>query len=198
MLKLDLGCGTRKTKSQDEFPFLGVDKLGFDQVDLICDLAEPTWVFKTLEYVPEFGESLPLGNWRFQDNSVDEVFCSHFLEHLSGQERVLFFNELYRVLKPGARALMITPDWSHACAYGDPTHKWPPVSSWYALYLNKAWRDINAPHVTFTCDFDWTHAVAWEEWLNSRNNETKTFALQHYINSTRDLHITLTKRGETK
>ncbi len=105
-----------------------------------------------------------------------------------------FFNELYRVMKPGGKALIITPDWSHACAYGDPTHKWPPLSSWYALYLNKGWRDVNAPHAPYTCDFDWSHGASWDDWLTVRNDEFKAFAMQRYINSVRDLHINLVRR----
>lgn len=167
--RLDIGCGARKQEG-----FIGVDSIAFEGVDVVHDLR--------------------VTPWPWEDGSVDEAFSSHFLEHLTGSERIGFFNELYRVMAPGAKITIITPDWSNACAYGDPTHQWPPISSWYALYLNKAWRDVNAPHVGYTCDFDWTHGVAWEEWLNVRNEEMKQFALQRYINSARDLHITLVKR----
>lgn len=169
-MKLDIGCGTRKVEG-----FVGVDAIEFEGVDVVHDMR--------------------VTPWPWEDDSVDEVLCSHFLEHLTGQERITFFNELYRVLKIGAKALMVTPDWSHASAYGDPTHQWPPISSWYALYLHKAWRSGNAPHVGYTCDFDWVHAVTWDEWLGTRNDEMKQFAMQRYINSSRDLHITLTKRA---
>jgi len=175
MLKLDLGCGKNVIKSQDEFPFVGVDCISFEGVSVVHDLRNTPWPWN--------------------DGEVDEVFSSHFVEHLTGTERIAFFNELYRVLKVGGKALIITPDWSNACAYGDPTHQWPPMSSWYALYLNKAWRDVNAPHVGYTCDFDWMHGVSWEEWLMTRSDESKPFALQHYINTVRDIHVTLSKRG---
>lgn len=171
MLKLNIGCGRSKIEG-----FLGVDVIKFDEVDIVHDMR--------------------VTPWPWEDNSVEEVHCSHFLEHLTGGERVTFFNELYRVLAPGGRALMITPDWSHACAYGDPTHQWPPLSSWYALYLQKQWRDANAPHVGYTCDFEWVHAVSWDEWLNTRNDEMKQFAMQRYINSVRDIHINLMKKND--
>lgn len=167
-MKLDLGCGKRKQEG-----FIGVDAIAFEGVDVVHDLRQ---------------------SWPWEDGTVEQVFSSHFVEHLTGDERIHFFNELWRVMKPGATAQIITPDWSHACAYGDPTHQWPPLSSWYALYLNKAWRDINAPHVGYTCDFDWTTGGSWDEWLNVRNGETKMFAMQRYINSQRDLYVTLTKR----
>jgi predicted SAM-dependent methyltransferase len=168
-LKLNIGCGKSKIEG-----FSGVDRIAFEGVDVVLDVRQTPWPW--------------------DDDSVEEVFSSHFLEHLAGEERIGFFNELYRVMKVGAKALIITPDWSHACAYGDPTHAWPPISSWYAHYLNKAWRDGNAPHVPYTCDFDWMHGAGWDEWLAVRNDEMKAFAMQRYTNSVRDLHITLFKR----
>jgi predicted SAM-dependent methyltransferase len=129
------------------------------------------------------------------DNSVDEVSSSHFVEHLTGSERIHFFNELYRVMKPKSTALIVTPDWSHDCAYGDPTHAWPPMSRWYPLYLLKSWRDTEAPHVPYTCDFDYVIGGTTDQWLETRNHEYKMFASQFYINSLRDLCVTLTKRG---
>lgn len=175
-LKLDLGCGKNKTQSVDEYPFIGVDVLPFEGVDTVCDLKD---------------------TWPWADNSVDEVYSRHFVEHLTGVERIHFFNELYRVLKPGGRALIITPDWTHASAYGDPTHQWPPMSSWYPLYLNTEWRDVNAPHVGYTCNFNWVAGTSWDAWLNVKNNEFKQFAMAHYTNATTELHVTLEKPNVT-
>jgi SAM-dependent methyltransferase len=148
-----------------------VDSQKFPGVDVVMDLEQDLWPWK--------------------DNSVEEVYSSHFLEHLPGASRIKFFNELYRILKPGGTAQIITPDWSHACAYGDPTHQWPPMSGWYPLYLQKAWRDANAPHVPYTCDFEWSTAMSWDPWLNTRAE--KEFPMQRYINSTRDLIVNLSK-----
>ena len=193
-MKLDLGCGKNRAVTPEGVePFKGVDVIEFESVDYICDLSKPIWNF-TGDRPEEGILHKSKKAWTLREDSVDEVFCSHFVEHLTGEERINFFNELYRVLKPNAKALIITPEWSHACAYGDPTHQWPPMSSWYALYLNKGWRDINAPHVHYTCDFDWVHGASWDEWLTVKNDEMKQFAMQHYTNSIRDLHITLTKR----
>lgn len=181
LLRLDLGCGKNKTPE-----FHGVDSMKFDGVDTVLDLsASIKDVMGRTRYL----------DWPWANGSVDEVHSSHFVEHLTGPERIHFWNELYRVMKVGAQARVITPYWSHACAYGDPTHQWPPMSEWYALYLNKAWREANAPHVPYTCDFDWTQSGSWDPWLESRNQETKTFAMTRYINSYRDLIIILTKRA---
>jgi SAM-dependent methyltransferase len=44
------------------------------------------------------------------DNIADEVYCSHFLEHIpSGQPRINVFNEALRVLKPGGLFKIVVP-----------------------------------------------------------------------------------------
>jgi len=170
-LKLDLGCGKNKQEG-----FLGVDSISFEGVDVVTDLRKA---------------------WPWAENTVQEVHCSHFFEHLTQTERAHFWNELYRVLKVGAQARIISPHWSHSCAYGDPTHQWPPVSEWAVYYANKAWRDANAPHTNslLSCDFDFVVGASWDPWLEPRNQETKMFAMQHYVNSCRDVIFTVTKRG---
>ena len=84
-MRLDLGCGKNPREG-----FVGVDVRDFGQ-EIVCDLR---------------------GTWKWEDASVDEVNCSHFVEHLTGAERVNFFNELYRVMKPKATAFIVTPNWS--------------------------------------------------------------------------------------
>lgn len=169
MVKLDIGCGKNK-----QHGFIGVDSIAFEGVDVVHDVR--------------------VSPWPWADEEVEQVHCSHFIEHLTGEERVAFFNELARVMKNGAQAQIISPHWSHDCAYGDPTHKWPPISGWTFMYLNKGWREVNAPHVAYTCDFDWTVGGIWDEWLNIRNQDMKVFAMQRYVNSMRDIMVTLTKR----
>lgn len=168
-LKLDIGCGKTKTEG-----VIGIDSIDFGQ-DIVHDVRD----------------GLPM----YEDNSVDHIHTSHFVEHLTGNERVAFYNEVYRVLKPGGTFYVITPNWSHACAYGDPTHQWPPMSSWYPLYLNKAWRDGNAPHTDFKCDFDWAISGSWDGSINEKNQEYKTFAMNAFTNSWRDLMVMFTKRA---
>ena len=167
-LRLDIGCG--KTTPEG---WVGVDAIDFGQA-----------------HVHDVRSGLP---W-LADASVDEVRSSHFVEHLTGAERIAFFNELWRVMKVGATALIITPNWSHACAYGDPTHQWPPMSQWYPLYLHRDWRATNAPHAGFTCHFDHVVAGSWDVGLEVRNLEYRQFAMNNYLNGWRDLIVTFTKR----
>lgn len=168
-LKLDFGCGLNKLAG-----FHGVDAIDFKGVDTVLDLRQTPWPW--------------------EDESVEEAHSSHFIEHLDGSERVVFFNELFRVLQWGAIFRMICPYWAHDRAFGDPTHKWPPIGGWFALYLNKAWRDGNAPHCGYTCDFDCiTTAISWDSWLNTRHDEVKSFAMQRYVNSLADITFNLQK-----
>jgi Methyltransferase domain len=170
MLKLDLGCGFKKCDPA----YIGVDTLQLPGVDVIHDLR--------------------VTPWPFESDSVDGVFCSHFVEHLTGEERIPFFNELYRVMKPGAQAEIITPDWSHASAYGDPTHKWPPMSRWYLVYLDKEWRDVQVAHVGYTCDFTSAYAYTPDPSIRQQPPEVIRHAVTHSINAASELRALLTKR----
>lgn len=176
-LRLDLGCGKNKREERDAAgnvtkKFLGVDNIDFGQ-DLVFDLR---------------------GAWPWEDESVAEAWSSHFVEHLAGLgPREHFFNELYRVMEFGATATIIAPHWSNDCAYGDPTHAWPPMSSWSHLYWNKGWRDMNAPHCAYTCDFDCVVGFSEDSSIQPRNQEYKMFAINHYRNGARDVWYNLVK-----
>ena len=169
-LRLDLGSGPHKKEG-----FKGVDILPFDgKVDIVFDLRKKKWPWKS--------------------GSVSEIHCSHFLEHLTGEERITFFNELYRVMKKDAKGLIITPHWASGRAYGDLTHQWPPVVEMFWYYLDKTWRAGNAPHVFLNCDFmcTWGYSVApaWQV----KNQETQMFGLNHYREVAQDMITTITKR----
>ncbi len=168
-MKLDIGCGKNKQPG-----FTGVDQFGFEGVDVIWDMT--------------------VYPWPWADGEVEYIHCSHFVEHLGREQWVPFFDEAYRVLKVGGQMHVITPHWSNACAYGDPTHK-SFLSEWVPFYMNKAWRDQNAPHSGYTCDFDYGVGASFEPWVASRAQEAREFVTRHYVNACRDLVFTLTKRA---
>lgn len=181
VLKLDLGCGKNKAAG-----FLGVDSIQFEGVDVVHDLAD---------------RSQP---WPWADSSVDEVNCSHFIEHLTNfnekWERVWFFNELYRVLKPGAKCTLIFPHWCSNRYYGDPTHK-EPFSEMGFFYLSKEWRldQGNAPHTDisknqngYSCDLQCGWAYSFGPALQNRTDEYRMYALQNYKEAAMDIIATLT------
>lgn len=170
-LKLDLGCGKNKRDG-----FTGVDSRQFDgKVDIVHDLTK---------------------KWPWKDNSVEEAHSSHFVEHLTGPERIHFVNELFRVLKPGAKATIITPHWASARAYGDLTHQWPPVSEFWFYYLDKNWRAANAPHNdTYTCDFACTWGHSLHQGIVSRNQEYQVHALTYWKEAAQDMIATFVKKA---
>lgn len=168
-LKLDLGAGKNKKPG-----FVGVDCREFEGVDVVADLRLP---------------------WPWPDESVEEVHCSHFVEHLKAEERIHFVNELYRVMQKGAKAQIIVPHWASNRAYGDLTHQWPPVSEMWFFYLSKEWRESNAPHNDFyKCDFDATWGYSINPSIAPRNQEYQMFALQNYKEAAQDIIATLAKK----
>jgi SAM-dependent methyltransferase len=171
LLKLDLGCGKNKQQG-----FHGVDIIKFDGVDTILDLGSSPWPW--------------------DDGSVGEVYCSHFLEHLDAPQRIHFFNELYRVLTKDGKAQIIIPHWRSGRAYADLTHKWPPVVEFFWYYLDKNWRAVNAPHLDLNCDFNCTWGYSLAHPWNLKNTEAQGFALQHYSEVAQDMVCTAVKRGE--
>jgi SAM-dependent methyltransferase len=62
--------------------------------------------------------------WPWQDSSIDYVRASHVIEHLP--DKIFTMNELWRVLKSGARADIVVPTTDGPGAWQDPTH----VSFW--------------------------------------------------------------------
>jgi predicted SAM-dependent methyltransferase len=69
-------------------------------------------------FVRDLTKGLP-----FDTESVDEIYCSHFLEHLSpGEEVGYFLHECARVLKKGSKMIICVPDGNGRDAFM-PDHK---------------------------------------------------------------------------
>jgi SAM-dependent methyltransferase len=177
--KIDIGCGPNKREG-----FTGVDAIAFPNVDYVCKVGS---------------QPLP-----FETNSIEEINSSHFLEHLTNLdgkwERVNFFNEMYRVLKPGGKASLVFPHWASNRYYGDPTHK-EPFSEMGFYYLSKDWRKGNAHHTDiehnpngYDCDFECTWGYSLHGSLLTRNQEYQQFALQNYKESAQDIIANLLKK----
>ena len=172
--RLDLGCGQRKQEG-----FFGVDVCKVSGVDLVHDLTKTPWPFKA--------------------ESCEEIYSSHFFEHLTGPQRVAFMEEAWRILTVGSKMRIIVPYYASMRAVQDPYHCFPPVCEASFLYFNREWRKSNLlDHYPITCDFDFVYGYALNMnqhgWAN-RSEETRNFALTHYINVAADLDVTLTKRA---
>ncbi len=199
VIRLDLGCGPGK-----KVGFIGVDSIAFPGVDKVVNLAEPIYVPmpKEFEHLADCFERKIAGYkpWPWRDNSVEEAHSSHCVEHFARKERIHFFNELYRVLKPGGKCTVIVPHWASCRAYGDMTHEWPAVAEFFWFYLKKEWRMANAPHndiqwwaAGYTCNFDAVWGYSLEPGVAARNQEYQQFAMQYYLESRQDTICTLTK-----
>jgi hypothetical protein len=174
-VKIDIGCGPNKKEG-----FVGVDQYPFPGVD----------------HVVQIGKA-PLP---FADGEVEEVHASHFVEHLNAAERCALFNELFRVMKPGAKMTMIVPHWGSSRAYGDPTHQWPPIGEMWFYYLKREWRMTQAPHTDksnwpegYDCDFEATWGYSMHPAFATRNAEYQQFAMSYYREGAQDIHATLTR-----
>lgn len=66
------------------------------------------------------GLSMPI-----EDESFDIVFCKSFVEHLT--DPLVFAMDCHRILKPGGRAMFLTPDWevNYRTFFDDVTHVKP-------------------------------------------------------------------------
>jgi Methyltransferase domain len=184
-LRIDLGAGSNPREG-----FISVDKYKMKGVDVVLDIGKEKWPWK--------------------DNSVDEAHAAHFLEHLTNfnnkWERTHFFNELYRVLKKGAKAQIIIPHWCSNRYYGDPTHC-EPFSEMGFYYLSKEWRlgkdgvGANAPHSDkkwnkngYDCDFECTWGYSLRQDLLTRNQEFQQNAISTQKEAAQDIIATCTKK----
>lgn len=95
-LRIDLGCGAAKKEG-----FTGIDIFPYPGVDFVADLETD------LYFLP--------------DNSVEEFFSAHFMEHIVNFEGMM--KEIHRSLKPGGKAEIVVPHFSNPFFYSDFTHK---------------------------------------------------------------------------
>ena len=169
-LKLDLACGNSKKEG-----FLGVDIAKLPTVDKVCNLKKFPWPWKK--------------------ESVEEIFSSHFFEHLKGQERIKFMEEAHRILKPGSKMTIVVPYYASMRAIQDPTHEWPPVCEASFLYFNRAWMAQNKlEHYGIKCNFDFSYCYNMAPEWASRHIEAQGAAIKNYINIVSDIQVVLTKQ----
>lgn len=175
-LKLDLACGQNKQKG-----FVGVDIMDIEGVDIVHDLTQYPWPF--------------------EDGSVREVFCSHYVEHtpldVNGEDGLIaFMNELHRVCRKGAKVEIIHPFFKSERAFQDPTHRrFITATTWN--YFDAAWRELaKLDHYPITTDFE-VSAIGWA-WADAeipkRSQEYQQRAATRDWDVVSDLCVRLKKR----
>lgn len=166
LIKYDLACGQNK---QDGF--IGVDQEKINGVDIVHDLVNDR-------------------PWPIASDSADELFCSHFVEHL--YDLCGFMDECYRILKDGGTMTLIHPYYTSVRAWQDPTHvRGINEVTWY--YFNAEWRAMQKlDHYPVVCDFEIeTITAAYNEPWNLKSEEARQFAMLHYFNVISDLTVIL-------
>src|ERR1700684_116107 len=64
---------------------------------------------------------LDRGKLPFEDNSFDQVRAVHLIEHV--EDVIATMEELHRVARPGGTIFLVTPHYTDASSYTDPTHR---------------------------------------------------------------------------
>lgn len=175
--KLDLACGQNKQEG-----FTGIDIAG--DCDIKHDLLKTPWPVTA--------------------QSVEETFCSHFVEHIPHYRPEfkgvdgwwVFFNELYRVCAADAKCTFVHPYVKNDRAFWDPTHvRFIHETTWY--YLDKTWREAQKlDHYDAACDFE----VVVISGLNvtdefaAKHHEAQAYGRTHYWNTIGDLAVELKAR----
>jgi SAM-dependent methyltransferase len=125
---LELGCGRTKHPHA-----IGIDRVPLPGVDVVHDLNR--------------------GPYPFEDDTFDEVYAVHVVEHLDSILAVM--EEIHRITRPNARVVIITPHHSDAISWQDPTHRWHLTSysfsyfepTYHTNYYTRARFRIRSKHV---------------------------------------------------
>lgn len=178
-LRLDLACGQ---SCKDGFDGVDVPGIGAHLANEIAALrAKPERTGEEDTRIAQLEKAkkavkhevdLTKFPWPWADNSVIELYSSHFVEHLPmiyvdacGNEVPMgtpgskdlffaFFDECHRILAPGAWMTIVVPCVRNNRAFQDPTHRrFYPAEAFY--YLFKNFRTVNRlDHYNVRCDFD--------------------------------------------
>lgn len=99
--------------------FVNLDNSLYLKISKIYPLAKPFLSKGKREIVEKFIIGRKNGNlirknckkrYKYENNSVDHILCSHFLEHLYHDEAFFVMKEFYRILKPKGTLHIILPD----------------------------------------------------------------------------------------
>ncbi len=175
--RIDLACGDNKKEG-----FKGIDIVETSSTDYVMDLTKYPW--------------------NIESESVEELYCSHYIEHIPhdinnpNDKRdgfIQFMDEIYRILKPNGKAILVAPYLTSVRAFQDPTHqRFICKESFYYFY--KPWRDMNKlSHYNIKSNFDMKYSYYITNDLTLKSEEIRKEAFEHDWNAIDDIIIELIK-----
>lgn len=146
MLKINLGCGDRTPEGWVNVDYaLGAWMFkipGFRSINKKLKIFSLTWSEKV--FIHNLCKKLP-----WENNSVDVIYSSHTLEHLSRAEGLKLLQECHRVLKTDGIIRIVIPDLKH-------------IISLYEQKKVEAYEVLDLLHVSYSSSLDgyWKQKVA--------------------------------------
>ena len=107
-MKINIGCGRKKMPD-----YINIDNRQEHKPDLLVNV----------------DDGLP-----FADSSVDEIYTSHFIEHVN--DLVETMREFHRVLKPDGFVTIIYPCYPDARVFSSPYHKYFLTDSTFHWFVD--------------------------------------------------------------
>jgi len=134
--------------------------------------------------------------WPLADGSVEEAHSAFLFQRVPAKLRGRWMDELWRVLRPGAKATVLVPHWTSVRAVQDFAHEWPPLAEQSFLYFNRRWRvdnKLTEEAYQLRCDFNFTYGYRLDPETESRAEDVRGFWVKHYTNAILDLQVVLEK-----
>jgi len=132
--------------------------------------------------------------WPWKDASVAEMKITDVMPFVPGKERPHFMDELYRVLRDGAKAEIIMIYYTAMGASADFRVEWPPLSEASFMYFNKEWRTANKVDTPMKADYDFVYGYSLSPDVAVKAQEVQALQVKTDFNAVQRLHVTLTKR----
>lgn len=174
LLRVDLACGQRKKEG-----FQGIDAVKIDGVDIVHNLLQ-----------------FP---WPFEDESVYEFNCEHFVEHIPIQladgsyGMNQFMEEVYRCLMPSGTIRICAPYYASQEAWQDPTHCRAITDRTFAYYNQKVTQG-QLDHYMPKCNFiEVSKTKVVDPQVEAKGEPARRWAIDHYWNIVREIQFVLRK-----